>query len=455
MIKVLFSVISSLVTRVTSIPHESEDIVGDIMMARRVLYAGKVFQTQWKPLKEIEKVQLKRLKYIADHAYRNTLLYHRKFRESGIYPSDIHSFKDIKKIPPTTKDEMRRTEESAAKAYTPRNCLVFSTSGSTGKKLELYQDYSAFDFYMSVQLRYVFSIGMRPWHKYAFVSYDEGEKSGFSLAKLSYAVPVPWFLDEEKKVSLLRKIHPDVLGGHPCTLLLMAKRMQGDIPFSLKFVLLGGELSTVEERKYLEDVFGCETFDKYGSYELGQIACECPEHGMHIDADNNILEFLRDGEDAAPGESGEVVGTNLWNVAMPFIRYRIGDMAVPSDEICSCRRNFPLLSEIQGRKDDFIVRDGRFIPPTSIVPVFFTFKEIDAFQVIQENENRLRVRLVKGEGFTDETVNILTERLKSITGPMNICIEECDSIEEEMKLRAVISKVEKSRHCLENDHRRW
>jgi phenylacetate-CoA ligase len=415
-----------------------------MMIARKVLYAGKVLRTPFKSSKYIEKMQLNRLKYIVAHAYKTTELYHRKFKEAGIRPEDIQSLSDIKKIPLTTKSEMQRTEEAVSMGYSPKNSYSFTTSGSTGKKLRLLHNYAAFDFYMAVQFRYVYTVGMRPWFTYAFMQYDEEERAGFSLAKFSRAVPVPWYLNAEEKTSLLKGIQPDALGGHPCSILLVAKHVEREVPVSLNFILLGGELSTPEEREYIEGVFGCETFNKYGSYELGQIACECPEHSMHIDADNNIIEVLQDTEDAAPGEPGEVVGTNLWNTAMPFIRYRTGDIACLSDDICTCGRNFPLLQHLQGRRDDFISAGDKLIPPTNIVPIFFTFPEIDGFQVIQEDENTVRIRLVKGQHFTHETVKMLIQKLKDVLGPMTIHIEECENIQEEkVKLRAVISKVRK------------
>jgi phenylacetate-CoA ligase len=415
------------------------------MILRQFWYAGTLLRNQWKSREEIEKMQLKRLKAIVDHAYRNTVLYHRKFKRAGIHPSDIQSLRDLRKIPLTTKDEMRKTEEAMARGYSLKNCSVHTTTGSTGKKLKIFYNKDASDLYSALNFRRAVSVGMRLWHVYCPVSNVEGDEPRLSLAEFSRVIPIPGDLNEKAIVALLDKIRPDVLGGHPITVFLVARevgKQQLDLP--LKSVHIGGELSIPEERRLIEDVFNCKTFNKYGSMELRHIAWECSHHGMHMDADNNILEFIKDGEPVAPGEPGEIVGTNLWNRAMPFIRYRQNDIASPSDEICTCGRGLPLLSLLQGRRDDFIIAEGEFIPPNRTVPIFFPLHEIDAFQMIQESLTTLRIKIVKGKGFTDETSRVLTRKVRGVVGDsMEIIIEDCETIQEDTNYRAVISKVKK------------
>jgi phenylacetate-CoA ligase len=130
---------------------------------------------------------------------------------------------------------------------------------------------------------------------------------------------------------------------------------------------------------------------------------------------------------------------------MPFIRYQLGDIASPSDDECPCGRGLPTFSLLQGRRDDFIVAEGTLIPPTRIVPLFFSLHDIDGFQVIQENLRNLKVKIVKGKGFSHQTLTTLHQNLKNVVGDsMEIIIEECEEIKEDReKMRAVISNVEK------------
>lgn len=413
------------------------------MIARRLFYTLKTLKDQWKLPEDIKQIQLERLKIIVDHAYRTTQLYHRKFKRAGIHPSDIKSLKDLQKIPLTTKEEMRNIKQVMSKQYTPQNTVKYTTTGSTGKKLEIHYNKNANDRYYTFNFRHVFSVGMKPWYVYAPIRHHSSNHEYiWQLATFSFLYSISCNLDEQTMLNLLNKKKPNVLGGHPCTLFLIAKQAEiYGYTFSPEFILLGGELSTPEERKYIETVFDCPTYNKYGSMELRQIARECTHHNMHIDADNNIIEILKDGEPVSPGEKGEIVGTNLWNMAMPFIRYKQNDIGSLSDEMCPCGRGLPLLSELQGRRDDFIVVDDAVIPPTRIVPLFFPLQTIDAFQVVQDAPDHITIK-IKGE-LPPHTEQSLIEKMKSVIGaPIKITIHKCDTIQEDKtSLRAVISNI--------------
>jgi phenylacetate-CoA ligase len=113
----------------------------------------------------------------------------------------------------------------------------------------------------------------------------------------------------------------------------------------------------------IEAVFGCPVFNRYGCREVGIIASECPAHdGLHVAAEGLVVEVLCDGRPARPGELGAVVVTDLLNRAMPLIRYRVGDAAVPEDRPCACGRGLPRLRSVTGRVADFLVgADGRLV----------------------------------------------------------------------------------------------
>src|SRR5258707_764531 len=116
-------------------------------------------------------------------------------------------------------------------------------------------------------------------------------------------------------------------------------------------------------RAVMEDAFGCKVFDKYGAREFSGIAYECEAHeGHHVVAEGYIVETLRDGQPAKPGEVGEIVITDLNNYCMPFIRYRIGDLAeVLPEATCRCGRGAPRLGAIEGRVQSIIQgTDGRY-----------------------------------------------------------------------------------------------
>src|SRR5262249_8028755 len=126
------------------------------------------------------------------------------------------------------------------------------------------------------------------------------------------------------------------------------------------------------QRRVIEEVFACRVTNRYGCEEVSLIACECERHeGLHVNADNLLVEVLRDGRPAAPGEPGSVVVTDLSNRAMPLLRYQVGDVAVATDRLCPCGRGLPLLERIEGREADYVVTpSGRLISGISLTENF-------------------------------------------------------------------------------------
>lgn len=155
-------------------------------------------------------------------------------------------------------------------------------------------------------------------------------------------------------------------------------------------------------REVIERVFRAPVFNRYGSREVGDIACECEKaEGLHINPSTHHVEILRpDGSYCDPGEIGEVVVTLLTNEAMPLLRYRIGDMAAWTDETCSCGRQWPLLKEVSGRIMDVLRRkDGSSVTPAYFVHFFGVVERgdlsfIKKYQLIQEDFDSLRLLIV-------------------------------------------------------------
>lgn len=108
-------------------------------------------------------------------------------------------------------------------------------------------------------------------------------------------------------------------------------------------------------RDIVKKKFDLELFETYGAVEFGWLAFECNEHcGLHMTTNNMYLEIVdEEGEQVSAGEQGEIIVTGLYNRAMPLIRYRIGDLGIPSDEKCPCGRSWPLIKSIEGRINDY------------------------------------------------------------------------------------------------------
>jgi phenylacetate-CoA ligase len=134
---------------------------------------------------------------------------------------------------------------------------------------------------------------------------------------------------------------------------------------SLKTIMACAGTVTKEWREILQRVFQAEVFDKYGSRECADIACECAHHaGLHVYSPNLFVEVVEtNGSPCPPGRAGRILVTLLNNLSFPMIRYEIGDLGVPAEPgVCACGLAFPRLASIQGRADDMLTtEDGTLL----------------------------------------------------------------------------------------------
>jgi phenylacetate-CoA ligase len=185
----------------------------------------------------------------------------------------------------------------------------------------------------------------------------------------------------------------------------------------------------------IADAFGCGVFDKYGSREFSGIAWECEQHdGHHVVAESFIVEILKDGRPALPGELGEVVITDLNNLVMPLIRYRIGDLAVAMDPAaaCACGRGLPRIGRIEGRVQAVIVAEnGAYIPGTFFSHLFKDYDHVvRQYQVVQEQRGAIRLRIVRGSRFSTEQFDEILALMREYLGAgMRIDVEFTERIE--------------------------
>jgi phenylacetate-CoA ligase len=201
-----------------------------------------------------------------------------------------------------------------------------------------------------------------------------------------------------------------------------------------------------EQRAQIAKTFGCPVANGYGGRDAGFIAHECPQGGMHITAEDIIVEIVNpDGAPLPPGHAGEIVVTHLATRDYPFIRYRTGDIAVLDKKMCSCGRGLPLIKEIQGRNTDFLVaKDGTVMHGLALVYILRDLPQVRAFKIIQESLDLTRVLVVPDGGLTPELTQKIERGFKSRLGPaVQVEVEEVAEIpaEKSGKFRYVVSRV--------------
>ena len=199
-------------------------------------------------------------------------------------------------------------------------------------------------------------------------------------------------------------------------------------------------------RDLISRAFHCRVIDVYGSEEAGCLAWECPTcAGYHVAADMLVVEVLKDGRPALPGEQGEVVITNLWSRAMPFIRYRQGDMVTVSTDAPRCGCRFPLISRIEGRMEDYLVlRSGRRLPPHPFYHCIDPVAGIKRWRILQETAGAIRLELVAGSDLAPGQIDRVVDDLTSLTrGEMVVEVVSLPDIPVDpgRKFRTITSRV--------------
>jgi len=370
---------------------------------------------QWKALPELKDMQLKRLKAIVKYAYEYVPSYHQLFKTLKFKPEDLRSLEDLRKIPITKKMDIQgNPEEYLANGVDKSRCVDFFTSGSTGIPLKTYKDIGAAVTDTVLKAYGFLECGVRLTDKFANIARDRR-----SMMLPSQILVPPSTPRTDIVVDYLRRIKPDVL----YTGATMLQDLCFTDPFGIDPRLIFTQAVTVTEycRSLTKHTFGVEINDTYGSTELGRLAFECNEHsGLHMITEGAVIEFVDDnGEPVAPGEIGKVVATGLHNHAMPMIRYDLGDIGVPSDERCSCGRNWPLIDRIEGRANDiFIMPSGRKIYPIFLFScIGKEIKEnlfcISQYQIIQKKRNRIIIEVAKGRDFDPNVISRIRQNLET------------------------------------------
>jgi phenylacetate-CoA ligase len=385
---------------------------------------------------EIIAFQEKRLREMVRHAYDRVPYYRRLFDEARIKPGDIQTVADLHLIPITTKATVRALarDELVASGVNPERLVRHESNGSTGIPTTVWRQRTEAISLAAVQRRARLQAGIGRGLHVAIVNWrNHGagynaaarRERGSVLHKLwgvASTTRIDCSLPVAEIAKQLAEARPDVITGYPGVLSLVAAHLgEGQTAIRPKHVMTVSEVVTPAMRARMEHVFGTPVRDVYGCWELALVAHECGAGGTyHVCDDNLILEVLRNGQPAAAGESGEVVGTSLNNAAMPFIRYKLGDVVTRGPERCACGSPFSTLSAIQGRVVDYFpLPDGRLLHPYQISAIVWetAFRCIRQYQLVQERTDRIVARIaLLSERYRDEVVAEM-RRVENLLGP--------------------------------------
>ena len=418
-------------------------------------------RSRWWSREELLAYQAEALSRLLDHAYENVPYYRRIFDERGLVPADIRTPGDLALLPFLTKEIVQANLADLKARNYPESAFEYvRTSGSTGTPMGFYYERGTSRAkewaFMKVQwdrVGYRFTDRCVVLRGHVVNPASDGacwRKALFGrwLIMSSHLMTdetLPSYIDR------IRRFRPRFIHAYPSTAVILARYMRehGVEAFpTVQAVLCGSENLYPWQRSLLAEVFECRVFSWYGNSEQTVLAGECEESAhYHIFPEYGVVELI--GQDGlpveGPGAMGEVVATNLTNFVCPLIRYRTMDVAVATDERCSCGRQYPLLERVEGRLQEFIVtRSGHLISVTPINYESGAFERIRQFQMCQEEMGELIMRIVRKPTYTDEDTRQLIHELRWQLGDeVNVHIRFVDEIPRTRggKFRYLIQKL--------------
>jgi phenylacetate-CoA ligase len=237
---------------------------------------------------------------------------------------------------------------------------------------------------------------------------------------------------------VISRFKPKLIVGYSYNLYVLAdyilnNHIDGIQP---KAVISTANMLLDSHRKTIESAFHCKVFNRYGSRELGCIASECSEHtGLHINMENVFVEFEKLTASDRNGRLFNLICTSMGNCGMPFIRYEIGDLGIPSSEPCACGRGLPMIKELKGRTYDILrTPSGKIITGNVFGIVFSDHSHVvKQFQIRQRRLDQMEVTVAVKPGVKQEDLHNLMSLIRVIIGPD---VEVTFNITEEIPLSA-------------------
>jgi phenylacetate-CoA ligase len=349
------------------------------------------------PRAELRALQLQKLRSLVARVYASVPAYTEALDRAGVKPDDIKTLDDIRRLPFTTKADLRNHYPLGHLAIPRREVARFhGSSGSTGKPTFVAYSKSDMNHWADLCARFLYSGGLRA-SMTAQVSFGYGLfTGGFGLhqgiERVGAAVLPASSGNTARQLVLLQDMRPDYLICTPSYALHLADGIQSGAidrsTLNLKGMFLGSEPWTENMRRRMEEGLGVYVENNYGLSEIQGpgVSGECAyRNGMHIAEDHFIVECVNPEtlEPVAEGEEGELVFTTLNKEAFPLLRYRTRDISTLHAEPCPCGRTSVRMSRVTGRTDDMLIIRGVNVYPSQIETALLSVPEASPHYMIE------------------------------------------------------------------------
>ncbi|HMG56769.1 MAG TPA: hypothetical protein VK601_24880 [Kofleriaceae bacterium] len=405
---------------------------------------------RWTP-GALRDLQLGMLRRVLRHAHRHTEFYRRVFDERGLTPEAIRGVEDLARLPLLERPVLRASIDARTASVPPRAVITKTTSGSSGEPVTVRYNAESRHWRDAIRWRGYgwggYRIGMRAMHYWgagpAIATWWKQKK-----VAVDHLVKRDLYVDCTPRgdaalldvVGQLRRFRPHVIVAYANGAGALARFVneRGLRDWDAIPVLTGAERLLPGDRAAIEQAFG-PAFDTYGCREVMMVGSECEVHdGLHTSMENLIVELIVREPDGAfrharAGESGEVVVTDLHNLACPMIRYVTGDLAVArGDARCACGRGLVRIGPVEGRVTETLV-DGQGRAVSGLVfnvVLAIVGDNARAFQVVQRKDRSIVLKVVpfRGDGLAERETKILRDYVERYLPGVPIAIEVVDDI---------------------------
>jgi phenylacetate-CoA ligase len=399
---------------------------------------------------EAEAAQLNRLSSLLAHAQARVPYYRELFRSLRISSRDIRSLKDFAELPVLTKEIVRERARDLVRDDVPLESLSkHHSGGSTGVPLTFYREAVYMDASEAGTLRNFRQSGWQPGEMVAF--FWGGNERLYGMSRWQFELRQqlrrmyqfdPFHSGPTEMSRWLERwptLGASVAHGYASTIARFAEYIEarGERVAPLRGVFTTAEKLYGPQRETISRVFGCHVYDLYGSSEVQNIAAECSRGRMHVNADFVVLEVDRAMESnrvQEPEGRAPFLVTSLWNLAMPFLRYRNEDCGELVLGRCDCGNNFPLMRlNVARTSDNFTLPGGRVVHGEFFTHLMYGSEGISNFQFHQTAPGSITLWIVKGPGAEEvraRTLQSAVEQIKSLApnGELEVIVRETEEI---------------------------
>ena len=379
------------------------------------------------PRQELEKLQLERIKSTLTVA-SNAPYYKDQFQRHNISPDAIRCLDDFRKLPFTTKADMRANYPFGLLAGNLDDAVrIHSSSGTTGNPTVIIHSQHDLDSWANLVARCLYMVGLRKKDVFqnssGYGMFTGGLGFQYGAERLG-ALTVPAAAGNSKRqIKFITDFKTTALHAIPSYAIRLAEVFQEEgidpTESSLKTLIIGAEPHTDEQRRKIERMLGVKAYNCFGMTEMNGpgVAFECLEqNGMHIWEDCYLVEIINPEtlQPVPDGEIGELVLTTLDRNMMPLIRYRTRDLTriIPGE--CPCGRTHRRIDRIKGRSDDMFIIKGVNIFPMQIEKILVQFSELGSNYLITletlHNQDEMIVEVELNELSTDNYIELENTR---------------------------------------------